>query len=67
MTVTYDPVLRREDDLLPANIVPALLAQEDGGLWVGSALGLAQLRTIAVESFQERCDYGGDRRLLLHE
>jgi hypothetical protein len=44
VTVTYSPVLRREDGALPANTVPALLAAADETLWVGSALGLSRLR-----------------------
>ena len=42
--VRYDPVLRREDGVLPANTVPALLVSRDGALWVGSALGLSRLQ-----------------------
>jgi parallel beta-helix repeat protein len=44
VAVTYEPVLRRQDGLLPANTVPALLAEADGTLWVGSALGLSRLQ-----------------------
>jgi hypothetical protein len=42
--VTYAPVVRREDGVLPANTVPALLAEADGALWVGNALGLSRLQ-----------------------
>ena len=44
VAVTYEPVLRRQDGVLPANTVLALLAEADGTLWVGSALGLSRLQ-----------------------
>ena len=44
VAVQYDPVLRREDGVLPANTVPAVLVGRDGALWVGSALGLSRLQ-----------------------
>jgi Carboxypeptidase regulatory-like domain len=44
LKVHYEPVLRREDGVLPANTVPALVVGTDGALWVGSALGLSRLQ-----------------------
>ena len=44
VAVRYDPILRREDGVLPANTVPAVLVARDGALWVGSALGLSRLQ-----------------------
>jgi streptogramin lyase len=44
VAVQYGPVLRRQDGTLPTNTVPALVAGRDGGLWLGTALGLVRLR-----------------------
>lgn len=62
ISVTYNPVLRREDGLLPSNTVPALLARADGTLWVGSALGLARLQSgqLTRVSFDPELSFQGN-------
>jgi hypothetical protein len=43
--VMYEPIYRRDThSTLPTNIVPALVVGTDGTLWLGTALGLAQLQ-----------------------
>jgi hypothetical protein len=44
LTVRYDPVFRRDTSALPTNTVPALVAEADGTLWFGTALGLTRLQ-----------------------
>ena len=44
LTVRYDPVLQRATGALPTNTVPVLVAEEDGTLWLGTALGLTRLQ-----------------------
>jgi hypothetical protein len=43
-TVRYDPVFRRDTSALPTNTVPAFVAEADGTLWFGTALGLTRLQ-----------------------
>ena len=40
----YDPVFRRATSALPTNTVPAFVAEADGTLWFGTALGLTRLQ-----------------------
>src|SRR5262249_30250931 len=44
VTVRYDPVFRRDTGALPTNTVPALVAETDGALWFGTALGLTRFQ-----------------------
>jgi len=44
LTVRYDPVFRRDTSALPTNTVPAFVAEADGTLWFGTALGLTRLQ-----------------------
>jgi hypothetical protein len=42
--VRYDPVFQRATSALPTNTVPALVAEPDGTLWFGTALGLTRFQ-----------------------
>src|SRR5262249_50742413 len=44
LTVRYNSVLQRANSALPTNIVPALVAEPDGTLWLGTALGLTRFQ-----------------------
>src|SRR4029450_13037534 len=44
LTVRYDPVFRRDTSALPTNTVLAFVAEDDGTLWFGTALGLTRLQ-----------------------
>src|SRR5262249_55976598 len=43
-TVRYAPVFRRDTSALPTNTVPAFVAEADGTLWFGTAVGLTRLQ-----------------------
>jgi hypothetical protein len=42
--VRYEPVFRRDTSALPTNTIPAFVAEADGTLWFGTALGLTRLQ-----------------------
>src|SRR5262249_220429 len=42
VTVLYAPIFRRGTGALPTSIVHALVAEADGTLWLGTALGLTR-------------------------
>ena len=44
LTVRYNSILQRANSALPTNIVPALVAEPDGTLWLGTALGLTRFQ-----------------------